>query len=130
MSSAISHALTPAVTKPAQTFFGLVIGAKQMQKTIKVRVAKTRMHPVVMKPVTTHKNFLVHDGDEKCVVGDWVRIDSCRKFSKNKNFELGDIVKPAARFFEEETGILHSQASVDAKALFKKDEYKQTPPKH
>ncbi|KAJ3292805.1 mannosyl-oligosaccharide alpha-1,2-mannosidase [Rhizoclosmatium sp. JEL0117] len=105
-----------AVVKPAQTFFGLVVGAKQMQKTIKVRVAKTKMHPVVLKPVTTHKNFLVHDGAEQCVVGDWVRIDSCRKFSKNKNFTLGEIVKPASRFFEQETGILHSQASVNAAA--------------
>ncbi|ORY38643.1 hypothetical protein BCR33DRAFT_720653 [Rhizoclosmatium globosum] len=83
------------------------------------------MHPVVLKPVTTHKNFLVHDGAEQCVVGDWVRIDSCRKFSKNKNFTLGEIVKPASRFFEQETGILHSQASVNVKSLFKQDEYKQ-----
>ncbi|KAI8611690.1 hypothetical protein BC830DRAFT_1054874, partial [Chytriomyces sp. MP71] len=75
-------------------------------------VARTRMHPVVLKPVTTHKNFLVHDSKEECVLGDWVRIDSCRKFSKNKNFQLGEIVKPAARFLEPETGILHSQASV------------------
>ncbi|KAJ3234446.1 mannosyl-oligosaccharide alpha-1,2-mannosidase [Chytriomyces hyalinus] len=102
------------VVKPAQQFFGLVVGAKQMMKTIKVRVARTRMHPVVLKPVTTHKNFLVHDANEQCVLGDWVRIDSCRKLSKNKNFQLGEIVTPAARFVEEETGIMHSQASVNA----------------
>ncbi|KAI9331347.1 hypothetical protein BDR26DRAFT_824490 [Obelidium mucronatum] len=96
-----------------------------MQKTIKVRVAKTRMHPVVLKPVTTHKNFLVHDAKEECVLGDWVQIDSCRKLSKTKNFELAAIVKPAERFLEKETGILHSQASVDVKRMFKKDEYKQ-----
>ncbi|KAJ3255539.1 mannosyl-oligosaccharide alpha-1,2-mannosidase [Chytriomyces hyalinus] len=102
------------VAKPAQQFFGLVVGAKQMMKTIKVRVARTRMHPIVLKPVTTHKNFLVHDANEQCVLGDWVRIDSCRKVSKNKNFQLGEIVTPAARFVEEETGTMHSQASVNA----------------
>ncbi|KAJ3343321.1 hypothetical protein HDU83_005698 [Entophlyctis luteolus] len=114
-----------AIPRPAQTFFGLVVGAKQMQKTIKVRVGRTKMHPVVLKPVTKHKTFLVHDPVESCVVGDWVQIDSCRKLSKHKNFKLAKIVHPAARFFEEDTGVMHSQASVDVSRMFKKDEYKQ-----
>ncbi|KAJ3097482.1 hypothetical protein HDU97_004849 [Phlyctochytrium planicorne] len=94
--------------KAAQSFMGLVVGTA-MQKTIKVRVARPRIHPLVQKPVIYHKNFLVHDGEEKCVVGDWVRIDSCKKISKLKNFTLGEIVRPAAKYVDE-FGKLHTQA--------------------
>ncbi|KAI8816804.1 uncharacterized protein EV422DRAFT_489700, partial [Fimicolochytrium jonesii] len=90
-----------------QSFIGEVIGTK-MQKTIKVRVAKTRIHPVVQKPVVIHKNFLAHDEESTCVVGDVVRIDSCNKLSRRKFFTLGEIVKPAARYVDEE-GVLHTQ---------------------
>ncbi|KAJ3113900.1 37S ribosomal protein S17 mitochondrial [Physocladia obscura] len=109
MSAAIAS--SKSASRPAQTFFGLVVSAKLMQKTIKVRVARTKMHPTVLKPITTHKNFLVHDAKESCVVGDWVRIDACRKQSKNKNFKLGEIVHPAVRVVEPDTGVVHSQAS-------------------
>ncbi|KAJ3220372.1 37S ribosomal protein S17 mitochondrial [Dinochytrium kinnereticum] len=93
---------------PAQTFLGLVVGTA-MQKTIKVRVARPRIHPLVQKPVIYHKNFLAHDEETKCVVGDWVRIDSCPKVSKRKNFTLGEIVRPAARYTDA-NGKLHTQA--------------------
>ncbi|KAI8848940.1 hypothetical protein BC829DRAFT_204476 [Chytridium lagenaria] len=93
---------------PAQSFMGLVIGTA-MQKTIKVRVARPKMHPLVQKPVIYHKNFLAHDEHSKCVVGDWVRIDSCQKISKLKNFTLGEVVRPAARYTDE-FGKLHTQA--------------------
>ncbi|KAJ3256252.1 hypothetical protein HK103_005615 [Boothiomyces macroporosus] len=92
---------------PRQTFFGHVIGTA-MQKTIKVRVEKIKIHPIVQKPVRSHKNFLVHDEEEKCVVGDYVKIESCEKLSKLKHFKLGEIVKPAQRAFDSE-GNLHTQ---------------------
>ncbi|TPX34509.1 hypothetical protein SmJEL517_g02864 [Synchytrium microbalum] len=75
---------------------GEVIRAN-MDKTVKVRFAKTKMHPIVLKPVTTHKNILAHDETNKCVVGDIVRIESCPQISSTKKFTVTEIVKPAVR---------------------------------
>jgi ribosomal protein S17 len=63
---------------PRQSFLGVVIGTKA-QKTIKVRVERNVIHPIVMKNVVSHKNFLVHDPNEDCVVGDIVRCVSVWK---------------------------------------------------
>lgn len=76
--------------------FGYVIGTA-MQKTIKVRVEKIKVHAIVQKPVRFHKNFMAHDETESCVIGDYVRIDACRKLSKHKNFTLGEVVRPAQK---------------------------------
>ena len=101
---------------PRQIFFGQVIKTAA-QKTIKVRVEKVKMHPLVNKPVRSHKNFLVHDENMECVVGDFVRIDQCNKISKLKHFKLGEIVNPAQRFIDSE-GQLHTQG-IAAKTLAK-----------
>jgi small subunit ribosomal protein S17 len=87
--------------------FGVVISTK-MQKTIRVRVANTKIHPIVQKPVTFHKNFFAHDEKEEAVLGDLVRIDTGRKYSKMKTFVLVEIVKPASRYVEDD-GTLHTQ---------------------
>ena len=92
---------------PRQSFFGQVIKTA-MQKTIKVRVEKVKMHPLVNKPIRSHNNYLVHDEDSKCVVGDYVKIDSCNKISKMKHFTLGEIVTPAQRYMDSD-GHLHAQ---------------------
>lgn len=54
------------------------------------------------KVVTKHKNFLCHDETERCVVGDEVTIESCQRVSKRKHFVVVDIVKPAARYTDED----------------------------
>ena len=87
---------------------GEVIGTKN-QKTIKVRVEKIKMHPLVNKPVIRHKNYQVHDSLETCVVGDIVSIKPCPKISKTKTFQLHEVVTPAKRYTDPETGKLYSQ---------------------
>ncbi|KAL3896502.1 MAG: hypothetical protein SGCHY_004036 [Lobulomycetales sp.] len=94
---------------PRQEFTGVVIGTKA-QRTVKVRVERNNIHPVVLKNVVSHKNFLVHDPEEACVVGDLVKCVSCLKVSKRKNFVVGEIVKPAERYADS-TGKLHTQAA-------------------
>ncbi len=85
---------------------GLVIGT-QMQKTIKVRVEKIKMHPVVNKPIRYHQNYLAHDRKELAVVGDLVRIYPCEKRGKLKNYRLQAIIKPAARYSSD--NVLYTQ---------------------
>jgi small subunit ribosomal protein S17 len=91
---------------PGQSFIGTVIKTA-MQKTVTVQVERTKIHPLVLKPMKFHKKFLVHDPQSQMVVGDIVRIDSCKKISKRKNFTLGEILVPAQRF--EFNGKLHTQ---------------------
>ncbi len=87
---------------------GEVIGTK-MIKTVKVRVERVRFNELVQKPVIRHKNFLVHDPESKCVVGDVVKIVQTPRISTKKHFTLEQIVKPAQRYVDPETGKLHSQ---------------------
>ncbi|KAJ3294950.1 hypothetical protein HK104_003156 [Borealophlyctis nickersoniae] len=105
-----AKAATKAARKPSQQFTGYVI-KRANPTTAKVRCARVRMHPVVQKPVTWHKCFIVHDADNKTVVGDYVRIDSIdsqTKIDGYKSFVIGDIVRPAARYVDE-FGKLHTQ---------------------
>ncbi|KAJ3157496.1 hypothetical protein HK101_001441 [Irineochytrium annulatum] len=95
------------VIKNGAQVFGQVVGTK-MQRTI--------------KPVIYHKTYFAHDEEEKCVVGDWVRIDACMRLSKNKTFTLGEIVRAAARYTDGETGKTHSQAAGEVKVKMP-DEY-------
>ena len=58
-----------------------------------------------------HKNFLVHDETEECVLGDIVKITATKKFSKRKNFILAKIVTPASRYTDSESGVTYSQVT-------------------
>ncbi|CAG8559754.1 6426_t:CDS:2, partial [Scutellospora calospora] len=74
-----------------QNLFGIVIGTA-MQKTVKVRVARQFVHPIVRKIITRHKNFFAHDEKELCALGDVVRIEACRPLSKKKSFTVAEII--------------------------------------
>jgi small subunit ribosomal protein S17 len=54
--------------------------------------------------ITTHKNYFAHDENEKCHLGDVVRIEACRPLSKMKHFAVAEIVRPARRWRDPETG--------------------------
>nr|CAG8630239.1 272_t:CDS:2 [Entrophospora candida] len=74
-----------------QNFVGIVIGTA-MRKTVKVNVARQATHPII---ITKHKKFFAHDEEEKCKLGDVVRIEACRRLSKNKSFTVSEIIRPA-----------------------------------
>ncbi|KXS12655.1 nucleic acid-binding protein [Gonapodya prolifera JEL478] len=96
-------------------FVGEVVSAGKMMKTVKVRIARQRLHPVVLKWVTYHKTFFVHDPESQLVVGDIVRIAPCNRISKHKHFRLEEIVRPAQRYLDSETGIMYSGMKADRK---------------
>ncbi|CAJ0757381.1 5608_t:CDS:2 [Entrophospora sp. SA101] len=75
-----------------QNFVGIVIGTA-MRKTVKVNVARQATHPIVRKIITKHKKFFAHDEEEKCKLGDVVRIEACRRLSKNKSFTVSEIIR-------------------------------------
>jgi len=57
-------------------------------KTVIVRVERRIMHPVYKKYITRSKRYAAHDADNKCKVGDVVRIQECRPLSKTKRWEV------------------------------------------
>ncbi|TPX41025.1 hypothetical protein SeMB42_g05766 [Synchytrium endobioticum] len=98
------------MTNHAPRLVGHVIRSN-MDKTVKVRFAKTRMHPIVLKPVTTHKNVLAHDELNQCVVGDVVGLEASPSgpISVMKRFLVKEIIQPAIRTTDPETGKIVSQ---------------------
>jgi small subunit ribosomal protein S17 len=60
-------------------------------KTIIVRVDRRVQEPMYKKYITRSKKYAAHDEQNRCKVGDIVRIQECRPISKRKCWEvLGD----------------------------------------
>ena len=70
--------------------------ADSTEKTIKVEIEGMVQHPRYKKYIKRHTRFLVHDPEEKCKVGDTVRIEECRPISKTKKWIVREIVKTSA----------------------------------
>ncbi|GAA5805776.1 30S ribosomal protein S17 [Helicostylum pulchrum] len=75
-----------------QNFVGMVV-SNAMQKTIKVKVTSQKLHPIVLKTMKSHKNYLVHDENEACKLGDVVRIEACRPLSRHKHFSVAEVIR-------------------------------------
>ena len=72
---------------PKRTLQGIAISDKA-DKTITVRVERRVPHPLYRKIIRRSKKFAAHDPDNKCKVGETVRIRECRPISKSKNWEV------------------------------------------
>ncbi len=73
---------------------GVVVSDK-MQKSISVLVSRKLKHPKYGKFVTKTKNYIAHDEENTCKVGDKVRIMETRPLSKLKNWRLVEIIERA-----------------------------------
>ena len=72
-----------------------VVTSNAMQKTISVAVERRLRHPIYGKFVKKTKNFLAHDEENTCKVGDTVRIMETRPLSKRKRWRLVEVVERA-----------------------------------
>lgn len=72
---------------PKRIMQGVVVSDKP-EKTVIVRVERRLMHPLYKKFIKRSKKFAAHDPDNKCKVGDVVRIRECRPISKTKRWEV------------------------------------------
>lgn len=66
---------------------GVVVSDKA-DKTVTIRVERRVQHPLYKKFIRRSKKYAAHDAENKCKVGDIVRIRECRPISKNKCFEV------------------------------------------
>ncbi|AVH63194.1 30S ribosomal protein S17 [Nostoc sp. UCD121] len=75
---------------------GLVVSDK-MQKTVVVAIENRAPHPKYGKIVVNTQRYKVHDEENKCKVGDRVRIQETRPLSKTKRWKITEVlnVKPA-----------------------------------
>ncbi len=77
-----------------KAFVGTVVSDK-MEKSIVVRVSTRRLHPIYKKYVAWSKKYKAHDEANDAHVGDRVRIVECRPVSKEKCWNLVEIIERA-----------------------------------
>lgn len=75
---------------------GLVVSDK-MDKTVVVAVENRAAHPKYGKIVVRTKRYKAHDEENKCKVGDRVRIEETRPLSRTKRWAVVDILTTAAQ---------------------------------
>ena len=74
-----------------KTLTGTVI-TNSMEKTVKVLVTRHWQHPFYKKNIKKSKKYLAHT-DKKIKLGTEVIIKECRPISKNKKWQVVDIIK-------------------------------------
>ncbi len=70
---------------------GLVVSDK-MQKTVVVAVENRAPHPKYGKIVVRTKRYKAHDEENRCKVGDRVRIQETRPLSRTKRWSVTEIL--------------------------------------
>ena len=78
--------------KTQRVLTGRVVSSKA-DKTITVSIVRTVKHALYGKFIKKTTKLHAHDEDNKCSEGDLVTIKECRPLSKNKKFQLVDIVE-------------------------------------
>lgn len=77
---------------PRKIFTGEVI-SDRMDKTIVVAVTRLTQHRVYKKTIKKVSKFKAHDEENKCKIGDKVKIIESKPFSKDKRWKVINIVK-------------------------------------
>ena len=81
-------------TGAKRKIIGRVVSNK-MDKTVSVAIERRIKHPVVGKYIRRTTKVLAHDADNACNEGDRVAISECRPLSKNKAWQVVDVVEKA-----------------------------------
>lgn len=71
---------------------GTVVSDK-MDKTVVVSVETMKRHPLYGKTMRRSKKYKAHDEENRCVVGDRVRIREARPLSKDKCWVIESILR-------------------------------------
>jgi len=73
---------------------GSVVSDK-MDKTVVVLVEVLKKHSTYKKYIKRSKRYKVHDEDNQCKIGDVVKIVEVRPLSKEKRWNLMEIIEKA-----------------------------------
>jgi len=80
------------IKRNKQELIGLIVSDK-MDKSVVVRVERFVLHSVYKKFVRRYKKYHAHDENNKCRMGEIVRIIETRPLSKLKHFRVAEIIK-------------------------------------
>ena len=94
---------------------GRVVSDK-MDKTVVVVYEWSRPHPIYKKAVRRQTRFNAHDPNNRCKVGDTVRIVETRPISKTKRWKVAEVIssQEIAELQPEEIQVDESVASAAA----------------
>ena len=81
-------------TVSRKTQVGTVV-SDRMTKTVVVKVDRMAKHALYGKPVLRSKNFMAHDEEETCRIGDRIRIEETRPLSRHKRWKVVEIIERA-----------------------------------
>lgn len=70
-----------------------VVVSNAMQKTVVVNVETIKRHPLYGKTMRRTTKYKAHDEENRCQVGDLVRIRETRPLSKEKRWVVEEILK-------------------------------------
>ena len=84
---------------PKAVKVGVVTGNK-MDKTVVVAVVRLVRHPMYKRSFKKTSTFMAHDEDNRCQVGDRVRIIESRPLSNRKRWRVIEVVTSQARLEE------------------------------
>ena len=70
-----------------------IVSSNKMDKTVVVKVERITIHPLYGKRIKKHKKFMANDPENQCNIGDKVLIQESRPLSKNKKWELLEILE-------------------------------------
>lgn len=79
-----------------KVYAGKVISNK-MDKTVVVAVTRLFQHPVYKKTVKKVSKFKAHDEENRCKIGDDVKITETRPLSKDKRWLVLEVMGKSAR---------------------------------
>ncbi len=71
---------------------GVVVGNK-MDKTSVVLVSRLKKHRTYKKYLKSQTKYMAHDPQNKCQIGDKVEIIESRPISKNKRWQIMEIIE-------------------------------------
>ena len=78
-----------------------IVHSDKTDKTIVIKVATRKTHPLYRKQYTVNTKFMAHDAKNEAKVGDLVTITACRPLSARKRFTLTKILERSGIRFEE-----------------------------
>jgi small subunit ribosomal protein S17 len=81
--------------KAKRTIIGRVVSDK-MDKTVSVAIERQIKHPTYGKYIRRTSKVMAHDENNECKIGDRVAISETRPVSKNKSWQVENVIERAA----------------------------------
>jgi len=80
--------------KAKRTVVGRVVSNK-MNKSVTITIERLIKHPAYGKYIRRSNKVMAHDANNECQIGDRVAISECRPISKNKAWQVVEILEKA-----------------------------------